>query len=139
MDKTKTLPSGRKLLLQIADFDTSYALFEVAMSELRQVKLGDSIKLAAGMDVQKLLQQDLPIDGLKDLFCTAVSSRSIRSALGECFKGCQYNGEAINDQTFQDEDARGDYLPAAWEVMSLNLAPFFKGLASKLSAIKPPG
>ena len=41
---------------------------------------------------------------------------------------CTIDGKKVVKDTFEPEDARQDYLPVAWEVMKLNLTPFFRGL-----------
>ncbi len=138
MNERKTLASGRVLLLQLSSFAVSSRLRKVVMTELKQVNLKDVMKLAGGMTPDQLLASgDLPIDTLKDLVCQFLASDAVESALWDCMKVCQYQGEKITTETFENEDARADYLPAAWEVMVLNLAPFFKGL--NLRSLIPSG
>lgn len=140
MNERKTLKSGKVLLLQLSSFAVSSRLRKAVAVELKAVNLGDVVKMASGLPVEELLVKgDLPIDTLKSLVCQFLASDSVEAALWECMKVCQYNGERITPETFEAEDARGDYLPAAWEVMVLNLAPFFKGLDLKsLIGSAPP-
>lgn len=137
MNEKKTLASGNVLLLQMATFTVANRLLKAIANELKTVKVGDALNLSAGMSVEKLHQMDLPVDALKDLVCQMLASDGVEAALRECMKGCQYNGEAIGKDTFEPEEARQDYLPTAWEVIRLNLVPFFSGLSLKLSTAKP--
>lgn len=138
MNEKKTLASGRVLILQMASFAIASRLMKAVAGELKAVKLGDALKLSGAMTAADLMQADLPVDALKDLVCQLLGSEPVEEAVRECMKGCQYNGEAMGADTFEPEDARQDYLPAAWEVMTLNLTPFFKSLSSKFSGAKPP-
>lgn len=138
MNEKKTLASGNVILLQMASFAVSNRLLKAIALELKEVKLGEALNLSAGMTVEKLQQIDLPVDALKGLVCQLLASDGVEAALRECMKGCQYNGESIGTGTIEPEDARQDYLPAAWEVILLNLSPFFKGLGLKSLAAKPP-
>ena len=78
------------------------------------------------------------INIMKDAFCEIASSETVEAAFFECAGRCLLNGQKITRETFEEPDAREDYLPIAWEVIKFNLAPFFRGLASQLSASAPP-
>lgn len=139
MNEKKTLASGSVIILQMATFTLASRLMKAVATELKAVKIGDALNLSAGMSPEKLMGEDLPVDALKDLACQLLASDKVEEALRECMKGCQYNGEAITKDTFEPEDARQDYLPAAWEVITLNLSPFFKGLNLRSLVSKAPG
>lgn len=129
MNEKKTFASGKAIVLQLSEFRVSARLRKVVAKEIRTIDFKEVMKLAGGLSPEELLAKgDLPIDTLKDLACQLLASDEVEEALWECMKVCQYNGERITPETFEPEDARADYLPAAWEVMVLNLAPFFKGL-----------
>ncbi len=138
MNERKTLKSGNVVLLQMASFAVSMKLLKVVVNEVKQVDVGDALKLGGEMKIENLAGMDLPVDALKNLVCQLLGSDALEMAIRDCMKGCQYNGEAIKPDTFEDENARADYLPVAWEVIQLNLGPFFKGLSFKSSEIKPP-
>ncbi len=138
MNEKKTLASGNVLTLQMSTFEVANRLMKAVANELKSIRIGDALNLSAGMSVEKLHQMDLPIDALKDLVCHMLASDQVEAALRACMKGCQYNGEAIGKDTFEPEEARQDYLPAAWEVILLNLSPFFKGLNLKSLTGTPP-
>jgi hypothetical protein len=70
---------------------------------------------------------------LKNAVFQLVGSKEFRGILGQLMQSAMYSGERIGASTWMNEQARGDYFPAAWEVIKHNLAPFFGNLASKLS------
>lgn len=135
------LPSGAKLELQHAPFSVSHKLLKVVMRELAAVPLGLNIDVNFASDpaaLAALLSKDVPLDLLKNGLCQLIASDAIEQALGECMARCLYEGRAIGKDTFENSNARGDFLPAAWEVMKLNLLPFFSGLLSKSLTGKNP-
>lgn len=131
MQERKILKSGRELKMQMASFAIAARLRKVVANELKGVKLGESFKVSASAKPADLMGMDLPIEALKDLLCQFLASDAVEVAIAECMACCQYNGEKITRDTFEPEDARGDYLPIAWEVALLNLTPFFKGIDLK--------
>lgn len=138
MNSRKTLKSGKVLTLQIASFAVASKLRQAVAIELKGVNLGETFKIAAGASATDLGGMDLPVDALKNLVCQFLASEAVERAVFECMKVCQYQGERIGQDTFEPEDAREDFLPVAWEVMVMNLAPFFKGLDWRSLINAPP-
>lgn len=136
MNERLSLESGHELLLQMPPFAVSMKLLRTVVNELKSADLGD-IKLNGQLDMAKVMQMDLPINALKNAVFQLVGSTAVEQALGDCMKGCQYQGEKITKDSFEGPDARQDYLPVAWEVMKFNLSPFFSGLTSKSSTDSP--
>lgn len=136
MKESVTLKSGAELQLQMATFALSMRLLKSVVNELKAVKL--DIMLNGQLDLKKLQQMDLPIDMLKNACCQMLGSDAVETAVMDCAKVCLYAGEKITRDSFEKEEARQDYLPCAWEVMKMNLAPFFKGLDLKSLTASPP-
>lgn len=115
----KTLPSGKILEIQLAPFSQASALNKAIAKELKGIKLD--------------LTQDLGDPALiKDLVCVAISSEEIMMAAMECMKRCTYGGQRItSEDSFESEDARGDFYPCCKEVIMENVRPFLKGLLSQ--------
>lgn len=137
LPKTVTLPSGASIELRIAPFADSMRLLRVIANEAKGVALGYNLDLNISDPramLAKLAAQDLKLDLIKDALCQIAASEAVAAALDVCMGRCVYNGEAIRKDSFEAESARADYFPAAWEVMKLNLSPFFAGLVSKSSA-----
>ena len=101
----KTLESGAKIEIQMASFERSHRLMQVVKASM--ISMDDVIAL--------------------------IVFEGVQPALWECMECCLYNGIKIDKDTFEAEEARGDYLLVAKEVLVHNLGPFFKNLASKLS------
>ena len=98
----KTLDSGAEIEIQMASFEKSYRLLQDVKAS--KIAIQDEIDL--------------------------VVSPLIQPALWDCLAVCLYNSKKINKDTFQDEEARGDFILVAKEALVANLAPFFKSLGS---------
>ena len=129
MKQETTLKSGIVLRLQVATFKQSMRLLKVVVNEIKAVDLG--IVVNGQIDLKKLQSMDLPVDAIKNVVCQMIGSDAVDKALSECMGVCLYDGEKITAETFESENARQDYLPVAWEVMQVNLLPFFSGLDLK--------
>lgn len=118
------LPSGAKLRVNLASFATSKDLYQAFLEEAKGVKFDFS------------LDTELKLEMFKDIICVGLSSKKIEKALWECMKVALYNDKKITEETFEDEDARGDYFNVVFEVAKLNLSPFVKNLYALLSPLK---
>lgn len=121
----KKLPSGVELELGLPDFDDAMALLETIFGELKAVNIDLTVDVN---NLQETLAQEMPVGLVKDVVCQVIGSKAIKRDLRACMARCLYNGSAIDAKTFEPADARGDYFPAAWEVIRFSLLPFFKGL-----------
>lgn len=115
------LPSGRKLHIQTANFETSRALFEACMEEVKALKVDP--------------EAEIDVNFLKDVFCTAISSKKIMKCVWDCFKTVTIDEVRISKDTFEPVDARADYYTVCWEVTHDNVLPFMKSHLPMLSAI----
>lgn len=115
------LPSGAKLQISPSPFLVSKALFQSILEEAKSLKLDP--------------QAEIDVNMFKDMFCGGFSSRKIELCLNECLKKVLYNGLRIDEETFEPDAARQDYVTVCWEVILENVTPFTKALTSKFSAI----
>jgi hypothetical protein len=137
MNERVTLKSGIVLELQMASFSLSMRLLKTIVNEVKTVDLG-GFKFGAEVKVEELLKADLPVDALKNVVCQLLGSDAVELAVRDCAKVCLYDKQAIRQDTFEEENARQDYLPVAWEVIRFNLTPFFRGLGLKSSGDGKP-
>lgn len=75
---------------------------------------------------------DLNYEFMKNLLCSALASDEIEAALKPCLKRCLYGDFKIDENTFEDVEARQDYFTVCFEVIKENLLPFVKGLSFQL-------
>lgn len=125
MSESIALKSGRELVLTIADFKAGNKLRKVIATELRGVDLKID-KLDPNMDISKLGRDGL--NTMKDIICQLLASDAVENCFFECAARCTIAGVAIRRDSFEPEDARPDFLPAAQEVIIFNLKPFFANL-----------
>jgi hypothetical protein len=116
-----TLPSGATLEIQIASFAVGNNLFKTLCREFK-----NSGVLGGGITLENITNKDISI--LAGPVLQAAGSDEVERCLWDCFKTCLYNNKRITRETFEPEEARGDYLKAAWEVLKTNVAPFFNGI-----------
>ncbi len=113
------LKSGKELVITLAPFAASKALWQAVLEE------------AKGLNIQD--DTDLGVALIKDLFCVGFSSKKIEAALDECLKRATYAGLKIDADTFEKEEARADYIEVCYEVAKANLLPFTKSLYAQFS------
>ena len=102
-NKKINLDSGATVEIQVASFEKSHRLLQAVKASM------------------------IPMESLIDL----IVSPTVQPSLWECLACCLYNDQKIDRLTFDQEEARGDYLVVAKEALVANLRPFFKSLASK--------
>lgn len=125
--KEISLPSGATLVVASAPFPKSKALAQAVATELRGVSIKSS-------------ETDTG-EALKDFLCTAFASPAVERALAPCLLRCTYDSQKITDETFEPDEARGDYVTVCMEVVKHNVGPFGKSLYAAwlvaLSAVTP--
>ncbi len=113
--KVVNLPSGAKLEITLAPFADAHALQKAMAKELINIKLTGSTDIG-------------DTNLIKDVICSAIASDKIENAINVCMKRCTYNGVKITPDTFEPEEARGDYYQVCSEVAQENILPFTKSL-----------
>lgn len=132
----KTLASGRTLVVNVAPFAAANKLRRVVASELLKVEI-EVGKLDLNVDLKNLDSRSL--NTLKNVVCQLLASETVEASFFDCAARSTIDGAAIKRDSFDAEEARGDFLPTAWEVIRANLAPFFASLdlSSLTSAAAP--
>lgn len=115
----KTLQSGAQLEITQVPFGDAHVLFKAVSRQLKEVRLD--------------LEADV-MNTVKDAFLVLAASDEVEGALWKCMARATYNGLKVTRDTFEPEEARGDFLPVAKEVLAFSIAPFFGSLASSLTA-----
>lgn len=115
-----SLPSGAKLVITLPPFEVSKALLQAIAEE------GKGVELDPGSPVAALW---------KDVFLTAIASPKIEACIWKCMERATYNGLKITKDTFENEDARDDYLTICYEVARKSILPFTKSLSAKYSQV----
>lgn len=113
----KKLASGAELKIQLAPFADARALFQAVLEEAKALKINS--------------QDEIDVNLFKDVFCAGLSSKKIEACLSLCMKRVTYNDLKIDENTFEPELARGDYMEVCWEVLQENILPFVKNLYAK--------
>jgi hypothetical protein len=137
MDGKITLKSGAMVELQDPGFDAADDLFAAVMAEIGKARLDlDLSAIDPDAEVSTLAGENF--NSVKNLICQVAGSKPLRGPLFAAAARSLYNGLKIERATFEDINARSDFLPVAQEVMKFVLAPFFKNLDLK-SLLRPEG
>lgn len=115
------LPSGAELRITLAPFADSKALYQAMLEEMKVLKIDPSAQ------IENLV---------KDIFCIGLSSQKVEAALKVCLARATYNKIRIDENTFEPEEARQDYIPLCFNVATENIRPFMKSLYAEFSRIK---
>jgi len=109
-----TTKSGGKLEILIIPFKEAHELFKVMTRELRSVRMGNKFEMTM------------------DVLLTLMSSEAIEKALWPVLKRCLYNGQKIDETSFESDSAREDYIEVVNKVLEVATAPFSSSLSSLL-------
>jgi hypothetical protein len=120
--KEVKLPSGSTVSFNDppAPWEESQALYEALLEEGKRVRVSDADEI---------------FNVMKDVFCTAYASRSVKMAMKPLLARVLYNGAKITDATWEPVAAREDYYDLITEVAKENIAPFVKPLMQQFSPI----
>lgn len=111
------MPSGAMLRITIAPFEDARALYQSILDEVKALRLDP--------------KSEIDVNLYKDLFCIGFSSKKIESCLDKCFQRVTYNNLKVTKDTWEDVEARQDYMQACIEVAKENILPFVKGLSAE--------
>jgi hypothetical protein len=103
-------PSGVKLEISLSDYSTCFDL----LREVRRAQKNGSVETI-----------DVCIDPAVD------------KLIFKCLERATYNGLRINRDTFESEQARGDYFFISDKVLDVNLHPFVSRLSSGSEDMSP--
>ncbi len=111
-----TLPSGRRLTVQVSPFADAKELLQAVLSEMKNIRIDSQTE----------------IFGIaKDFICLGFSSPKIDALLFKCMQRCTVDGLKIDKDSFEHVDHRGDYIEVSIKVLEANLEPFMKSLYAK--------
>jgi len=115
------LPSGAELSITLAPFAESKGLYQAILKDIQHLKIDG--------------EQEMDYNFLKDILCAGLSSDGVDKALTVCMNRATYNNLKIDENTFEPEKARQDYLLVCFEVAKVNIEPFTKSLYAKFSTV----
>jgi len=112
-----TLPSGAELKITLSPFEPGRELYQACLEEAQKIEL----------------DMEASIDGnfWKNIFCSLLVSKKVEKCIWKCLEKATYNGNRITPDTFEPEEARGDYFDVIFEVAKVNINPFANSLYVK--------
>lgn len=134
--------NGARIVINPASFKEATALKKAIEKELLNAKIPLDLGKVNGLKEAKdeLNKHSLAelIDILKNIVLSCDTSEEFNMALFNCLKHCTYKDIMIREELFDDiPESREDYYTIIFECIKENVIPFFKGLLSKLSILKP--
>lgn len=117
------LPSGKKLVIQEANFEAANDLNREFMANLKDLDFGSFNK---SDDVTVLLRH---------FVFRFLASASFEQKVWACMDGCTIDKLRLKREYFDDVAVRADYPVILMEVAVQNVKPFMKGLFAGLSSL----
>lgn len=116
------LESKREFHFALASFSDARALYQLVAKEVKGVKVSKDLEVASVV---------------KDIVLSLISSEEIAQKAMECSVKCLYGADKdkVNDDLFEDEKAREDYIEIMTIVIMENIKPFTKTLMQKYEVI----
>lgn len=110
----KTLQSGKVLEITPAPFADAKDVYQIFLDEMQSLELDP--------------EAEVDVNFLKGIFCKCLSSKKLEAAIWKCLSRCKYDGHKIIPDTFEDLDARADYIEICWLAGRENIEPFMRTL-----------
>tara|TARA_R110000744_G_scaffold185884_2_gene305276 strand:- start:1242 stop:1661 length:420 start_codon:yes stop_codon:yes gene_type:complete len=112
-------PSGAKVVVNPADWESTISLQSAISKDIAGNKFSLGMKNEEGeQDFSDLVRVAFSISGSSD----------VREALYSCLSRCTRSGEKITKETFEEVEARQDFIQICIECAKINLSPFQVGL-----------
>ena len=135
--KEFVLPSGAKLLVNIAPFEDADALKNAILKAAKDLKMTEEI---LNLELSTLRNDASAITQLMGTLINAATSSEIKDAVFRCAARASYENRKVNTALFDDpevgEQAREDYYAICMRLAEVNVLPFFKK-AFSMSRTKP--
>ena len=129
-----TAPSGAKVEVTISDYSTCFDLMKAVLKAVRSggvaSKIPENLQLS---DLGKFSEMDIKdLGGFADAVIDIITSKEVEELAFKCMERAIYNDQRITRATFEPEEARGDFIFVAFQVIKINLNPFGSRLSSGL-------
>jgi hypothetical protein len=117
------LPSGASLEITLIPYEDAWAVTQMVSDELKGIDFDvNSIDWAEPVKTDAFK--------LKGPILSILANKKIIEAFKLCRDRCLYNGQKIDNFTFEKKETRQDFIPVVFYVIKENIAPFFGGLIS---------
>jgi len=123
-----SVPSGAKVVINIADWEDAFALKNAINKEISKKKFNINL---AGLS----LDSEFNIAEFMSVALAVDSSPVVNEALKKCLIRSTYNGQKITSATFEPAECRQDYYPIVMECLMVNTKDFFVPLVSRLLSL----
>ena len=119
---------GKELLVTPGTYQEARAL---------QKAIGRALK-GMRIDLPGSVKEDLKAEGLSDII-NALLSVAVDDEVENCLFACAaravIGGEKITTEYFEKLDNRANFYPIMYEIIMVNVGPFFSGIASQFGDI----
>jgi hypothetical protein len=120
--------SGAKVIINSAPFKDVMALKAAIGAEISKADFSFDFSLEGGFN-----EQSIDAAAIAKILLVVDSSPVVQDKIFTCLARCTYNGEKITENTFEPDEARGDFYPIVTACLKKNLMPFLKALISSFA------
>lgn len=122
------LQSGKVVELSLAPIETALNLYRTVIGECKNAGL--NLKITDDETIADLILKNT------EALLNILGSERVMEAVKECSVKNLYDKQRFSVELFEDEGARGDFLPVIYLTAMENIRPFFPNLLIVFSTIE---
>lgn len=131
--KEFTLNSGKKLIVNIANFVQGYKLAQALMKCAKRMEIKFDKESVAKFDFNKITENPSILAIAGKLILEGLTDPAVTQVFWEMAQKCNWNGLKINEDLFNNQfDARQDFFQMQFIIIRENILPFFPTLRTTL-------
>lgn len=132
--KEFTTLSGKKLIVNIANFEQSYKLIQALMRCAKRQEIDLNSESFRKFDISKLNNNPALISLGVKLFLDGLTDTVVTSVFWEMAQRCSWDGLKITPELFNNQlEARQDFFQVEFTILRENVLPFFPFLRTELA------
>lgn len=122
------LQSGKVVELSLAPIETALNLYRTIIYECKNAGL--DLKIVEGESIADVILKNT------EALLNILGSQQVLEAVQECSAKNLYDKQRFSMELFEDEKARGDFLPLIYLTAVENIRPFFPNLHTIFSMVE---
>ncbi len=122
------LQSGKVVELSLAPIETALNLYRTIICECKNTGL--DLKVIEGETIADIILKNT------EALLNILGSQQVLEAVQECSAKNLYDKQRFSMELFEDEKARGDFLPLIYLTAVENIRPFFPNLHTIFSMVE---
>lgn len=132
--KEFTTNSGKKLIVNIANFEQSYKLVQALLRCAKRLDINITKESFMNFDITKLHENPTLIALGVKLFLDGLTDSVVTAVFWEMAQRCSWDGLKVTPDLFNNQiEARQDFFQVQFTILRENVLPFFPFLRTELA------